>query len=87
MKVHTDMLAVLNHHFIEQLGVDLILRFYAGENFINCVFDGNHQLLFLPKKLLLLGHTGQERLLGFDGRILFFPLRKVFLFGHLPREV
>ena len=87
MKVHTDMLAVLNHHFIEQLGVDLILRFYTGENFIDCGFDGNHQLFFPPKKLLLLGHTGQKRLLGFDGRILFPSLRKVFFFGHLPREV
>lgn len=87
MKVHVDMFAVLYHHFIEQLCVDLILRFYTGENFIDCGFDGNHQLFFPPKKLLLLGHTGQECLLGFDGRILFFPLRKVLLFGHLPREV
>lgn len=87
MKVHTDMLAVLNHHFIEQLGIDLILRFYAGENFIDCGFDGNHQLLFPLKKLFLLGHTGQKHLLSFDSRILFFSLRKVFLFGHLPREV
>ena len=81
------MLAVLNHHFIEQLGIGLVLRFYAGENFIDCGFDGNHQLLFPMTKLLLMGHTGQERLLGFDGSILFFPLRKVLLFGNLPREV
>uniref|UniRef100_UPI0040290AE2 hypothetical protein n=1 Tax=Faecousia sp. TaxID=2952921 RepID=UPI0040290AE2 len=87
MKVHTDMLAVLNHHFIEQLGIGLVLRFYAGEDFIDCGFDGNHQLLFPLTKLLLLGHTGQELLLGFDSRILFSSLRKVFLFGHLPREV
>ena len=81
------MFAVLYHHFIEQLGVDLILRFYTGEDFIDCGFDGNHQLLFPPKELLLLGHTGQECLLGFDSRILFFSLCKVLLFGYLPGEV
>ena len=85
MKVHTDMLAVLNHHFIEQLGIGLVLRFYAGENLIDCGFDGNLQLLFPMTKLLLMRHIGQELLLGFDGSILFFPLRKVLLFGHLPR--
>lgn len=81
------MLAVLNHHFIEQLGIDLVLCFYAGEDFVDCVFDGNQQLILPLKKLFLLEHTGQERLLDFDGSILFPTLRKVILLGHLPGEV
>ena len=39
MKIDADMSAVLYHHFFEQLGVNLVLRFYAGEDIIDCGFD------------------------------------------------